>query len=201
MLYQPINNTEANHKNIISLFSKDSYDELELKCTPATQLSAEDSRQIDILFKATYNDCRPEDRQGEQLCLQNTFVYRLYNNDRLIGTRKTSIIEDAHSAPPWINEITNLDFRGYIAVGNRAMKHPDYHNTGIGTFLINKINHDVFTDRGQKLFLAHQPVLEQYHSTRVWEPEYGLKTLTDYPCKVIYSRKLKFLSICQAINY
>jgi len=83
------------------------------------------------------------------------------------------------------------------------MVHPDYHNTGIGTFLINKINHDVFTRQRSEIILGSSTSIGaiSLYSIRGWEPEYGLKMLTDYPCKIIYSRKLKFLSICQAINY
>ena len=94
-----------------------------------------------------------------QIHWMTRYVYRIHLSTACITTTDLSvrdryIIEDISTAPSWITEIMDADFRGYIAVGSRAMVHPDYRNAGIGTFLINKINHDVFTQQKSDIILG-----------------------------------------------
>lgn len=154
-MQQPtIENVPENQKEIIALVCKESCRRIELKRTPARQLFLQDFLAIHSLFRTTYPDWQPEDIFEKYTVPRNQYVYRLFSDKKLIATRQIFIVDNKNSGPAWASDIAGAMTTGRFAIGSRALVHPDFRSSGIGTLLFNMSNHDIFSNRKLTMILG-----------------------------------------------
>jgi len=142
------------HREIIALASKAPLDGLEIKCTPIQRLSSTEKHDIFSLFKTTYPDWTHEHIFKQFISATNHYTYSLSINNKLIASRQIHIIENSQLSPSWPQELISSLLINQFAIGSRAIVHPDYRNSGIGTLLVKHINGDVFNNHNVDTILG-----------------------------------------------
>lgn len=118
------------------------------------QFNIDERTELLSLLKSSYNNYALADIFDIYPSYQHHYVLRMRINNTLIASRQFVIVNDPDNAPGWTWDICHALKINHFAIGSRAIVHPYLRSKGLGTNLVKKGNHEIFSQHGVSTILG-----------------------------------------------
>ena len=111
----------------------------------ASSLCLGEKQELLSLLNTSYPHWEIDNVFEDYPSYKQLYVFSIRCNDKLIASRQFLILDTNTGMPSWVMEMRNILSIRNIAIGSRAIVHPDFRKQGLGSKMVQLVNNEIFS--------------------------------------------------------
>ncbi|MCW9032471.1 MAG: GNAT family N-acetyltransferase [Gammaproteobacteria bacterium] len=131
--------------NLIKLNFENYSHKITREFVKAQSLSIVEKEELLSLLNTSYPHWNIENIFDRYPDYEQLYIYRMRFNETLIASRQLLLVNNLITSPIWAKEMAHSLSINNFAIGSRVIVHPDFRKNGLGTHLVEHVNHEAYS--------------------------------------------------------